>query len=308
MKQDIVIIAGPTASGKTAIGIEIAEKFNGEIVSADSMQIYKKLNINTAKATPFEQSKVKHHLIDIVEPNEEFSVTDFVQNATAAIDDIASRGKLPIIVGGTGMYIKSLLYPYSYGNSLKNEDIRNKYQRYLEENGIDALHNLLKSIDEASAKQIHKNNVKRVIRALEIYDTTGITKSAQNNNDEKLESNYNPIMIVLDVPREELYRRINLRCDKMIEMGGVEEARYVYNNLNLSPNAQCLQAIGYKEFLPYLKGEKLLLEAKDDLAKATRHYAKRQLTYFRSFKEAVWYNPLTQKEDILSYIKDNLKW
>ncbi len=307
MKQDIVIIAGPTASGKTAIGIEIAEKFNGEIVSADSMQIYKKLNINTAKATPFEQSKVKHHLIDIVEPNEEFSVTDFVQNATAAIDDIASRGKLPIIVGGTGMYIKSLLYPYSYGNSLKNEDIRNKYQRYLEENGIDALHNLLKSIDEASAKQIHKNNVKRVIRALEIYDTTGITKSAQNNNDEKLESNYNPIMIVLDVPREELYRRINLRCDKMIEMGGVEEARYVYNNLNLSPNAQCLQAIGYKEFLPYLKGEKLLLEAKDDLAKATRHYAKRQLTYFRSFKEAVWYNPLTQKEDILSYIKDNLK-
>lgn len=304
MKQNLVIIAGPTASGKTAIGIEIAKLFNGEIISADSMQIYKKLNINTAKATAQEQSEVPHHLIDVVEPNEEFSVTDFVEKATAAINDITSRGKLPVVVGGTGMYIKSLLYPQSFGNSLKNEEIRAKYQKYVEENGVDKLHDLLKQVDPVSAEQIHKNNVKRVIRALEIYDSTGIPKSEQK--DDPIESIYNPILVVLDVPRETLYQRINKRVDKMIESGGVEEARFVYNNLNLMPNAQCLQAIGYKEFLPYLKGEKLLLEAKEDLAQATRHYAKRQLTYFRSFDDAKWLNPLTQKDEIISYIKDRL--
>lgn len=305
MKQNLIIIAGPTASGKTAIGIEIAKEFNGEIISADSMQIYKQLNINTAKATIDEQSQVPHHLIDIVQPNEEFTVTDFVEKATAAIDDISSRGKTPVIVGGTGMYIKSLLYPYSFGNSQKDENIRLKYQKYLDENGIDALHDLLKQVDPISAKEIHKNNTKRVIRALEIFDLTGKPKSEQK--DENIESKYNPILIVLDLPRETLYSRINKRADLMIENGGVEEARFVYNNLNLMPNAQCLQAIGYKEFLPYLKGEKLLLEAKKDLAQATRHYAKRQLTYFRSFDNAVWLNPLTQKDQIISYIKDRLK-
>ncbi len=306
MKQNIVIIAGPTASGKTAVGIEIAKLFNGEIVSADSMQIYKQLNINTAKATSSEQSEVRHHLIDVVEPDEEFSVTDFVEKATAAINDILSRKKLPIIVGGTGMYIKSLLYPQSFGNSVKNDELREKYQKIAIDQGPEALHILLKKVDPESAKEIHPNNVKRVIRALEIYDTTGVPKSQQK--DSLNESVYNPIFIVLDVPREKLYERINRRVDLMIDSGGVEEARFVYEHLNLKPNAQCLQAIGYKEFLPYLQGTKLLLDAKEDLAQATRHYAKRQLTYFRSFKDAKWFNPLTQKEEIISYIKENLKW
>ena len=305
MKQNIVIIAGPTASGKTAVGIEIAKLFNGEIVSADSMQIYKQLNINTAKATSSEQSEVRHHLIDVVEPDEEFSVTDFVEKATAAINDILSRKKLPIIVGGTGMYIKSLLYPQSFGNSVKNDELREKYQKIALDQGPEALHILLKKVDPESAKEIHPNNVKRVIRALEIYDTTGVPKSQQK--DSLSESVYNPIFIVLDVPREKLYERINRRVDLMIDSGGVEEARFVYEHLNLKPNAQCLQAIGYKEFLPYLQGTKLLLDAKEDLAQATRHYAKRQLTYFRSFKDAKWFNPLTQKEEIISYIKENLK-
>lgn len=305
MKQNIVIIAGPTASGKTAVGIEIAKLFNGEIVSADSMQIYKQLNINTAKATSSEQSEVRHHLIDVVEPDEEFSVTDFVEKATAAINDILSRKKLPIIVGGTGMYIKSLLYPQSFGNSVKNDELREKYQKIAIDQGPEALHILLKKVDPESAKEIHPNNVKRVIRALEIYDTTGVPKSQQK--DSLSESVYNPIFIVLDVPREKLYERINRRVDLMIDSGGVEEARFVYEHLNLKPNAQCLQAIGYKEFLPYLQGTKLLLDAKEDLAQATRHYAKRQLTYFRSFKDAKWFNPLTQKEEIISYIKENLK-
>ena len=305
MKQNIVIVAGPTASGKTAIGIEIAEMFDGEIVSADSMQIYKKLNINTAKATLDEQSKVKHHLIDIVEPDEEFSVTDFVEKATAAINDIVSRKKLPVIVGGTGMYIKSLLYPQSFGNSVKDEKIREKYEKFVCDYGPEALHKLLKEVDPESAKEIHPNNVKRVIRALEIFDTTGVPKSQQK--DDITESIYNPIFIVLDVPREKLYQRINRRVDLMIDSGGVEEARFVYDHLNLKPNAQCLQAIGYKEFLPYLQGTKLLLDAKEDLAQATRHYAKRQLTYFRSFKDAKWFNPLTQKQEIISYIKERLE-
>lgn len=307
MKQNLVIIAGPTASGKTALGIKIAKLFNGEIISADSMQIYKQLNINTAKATKEEQEQVPHHLIDIVNPDEEFSVTDFVDNATSAINDISSRGKLPIVVGGTGMYIKSLLYPYSFGNSHKDECVREKYQKYLDENGIDALHKLLQQVDPISANEIHKNNTKRVIRALEIYDLTGVPKSEQK--DEIVESKYNAIVIVLDLPRADLYSRINKRVDLMVEKGGIEEAKFVYYDLNLEPNAQCLQAIGYKEFLPYLQGKKTLHETKDDLAKATRHYAKRQLTYFRNFKEAIWLNPLTQKKEIISYIKDKLrKW
>ncbi len=309
MKTPIIIIAGPTASGKTAIGIELAKVFDGEIISADSMQIYKKLNINTAKATPEEQAEVPHHMIDVVEPYEEFSVTDFKERAEALIKDISSRGKLPIIVGGTGMYIKALLTNYSYGKSLKNESIREKYNQFLQDSGPEALHQLLKNIDPVSASEIHPNNTKRVIRALEIYEETGRPKSEQK--DTQAESIYNDIMIVLDIPRDQLYERINQRVAKMINAGGVEEAKAVYNDFNLPNTAQCLQAIGYKEFLPYLNNEATLDEVSNNLAQATRNYAKRQLTFFRSFKDAVWLNPLTQKDKIISYIKEKLndnKW
>ncbi len=303
MKTKVIIVTGPTASGKTGVGIELAEKFNGEIVSADSMQIYKGLDINTAKATDDEKQRAVHHMIDVVTPHDEFSVTDYVDMASKAIDDIVARGKTPIIVGGTGMYIKSLLFRQSYGNSTKNDEIRAKYADYLNKNGAEALHKLLEKVDPISASEIHPNNTKRVIRALEIYDETGIPKSSQK--DENIKPEYDYLMFVLDLPREVLYDRINRRVNLMVESGGLDEARKVYAE-NLNPNAQCLQAIGYKEFFPFIKGEKLVSEVIDDLATATRHYAKRQLTYFRSFDNAVWVNPMTDKQKIFDMSKDFL--
>lgn len=304
MKQKIIIVAGPTASGKTSIGIELANALNGEIVSADSMQIYKGLDINTAKATSEEKQSAVHHMLDIVSPSDEFSVTDYVNLAEKIISDIISRGKVPIIVGGTGMYIRALLYRQNYGNSTKDDNIRQKYQKYLSENGIEALHNLLKEVDPISASEIHPNNTKRVIRALEIYAQTGKSKSSQK--DFNIEPYYDALMFVLDVPRDILYDRINKRVNQMVENGGLEEARHVYNDLNLDENAQCLQAIGYKEFLPFLRGEKLVSEVIEDLAKSTRHYAKRQLTYFRGFNDAIWVNPFTQKDFIIAKSKEFL--
>lgn len=304
MKTKIIIVAGPTASGKTGFGIELAQKFNGEIVSADSMQIYKGLDINTAKATEDEKQKAVHHLIDIVSPREEFSVTDYVEVASKAIENLASRGKVPIIVGGTGMYIKSLLFRQSYGNSSKNEEVRAKYKDYLQQNGPEALHKLLENVDPISASEIHPNNTKRVIRALEIFEGTGIPKSSQK--DENIEPYYDYLMFVLDMPREKLYERINKRVNLMVENGGLEEARRVFNE-NYSPDSQCLQAIGYKEFFPFIKGEKLVSEVIDDLAKSTRHYAKRQLTYFRSFEKAVWLNPFSDKQKAFNLTKEFLK-
>ena len=303
MKNKIIIIAGPTASGKTAISLELAKEFNGEIVSADSMQVYKTLDINTAKATVEEQNIVKHHLIDVVRPEDNFDVTTYTALAKEAINDIISRGKTPIIVGGTGMYIKSLLYTQSFGGAEKDESIRKKYTEYLKEFGPVALHDLLKKVDPISAEEIHPNNTKRVIRALEIYDITGKTKSSQK--DSKTPANYDYLMFVLDIPRETLYERINLRVSKMIELGGVQEAKMV-QSLNLEDNSQCLQAIGYKEFFPYLDGQKTLEQVTEDLSKATRNYAKRQLTYFRSFVDAKWYNPLSQKNEIIKAAKEFL--
>ena len=244
------------------------------------MQIYKRLDINTAKATPEEQAMVKHHMIDVVQPHEDFSVTDFKQRAEDIIEDIASRGKLPIIVGGTGMYIKALLTNQSYGKSLKNQEIRDKYAEFLAANGTEALHKLLQKVDPISASEIHPNNTKRVIRALEIYDETGVPKSQQK--DAPTESKYDEIMIVLDIPREQLYSRINKRVDLMIKNGGAQEAEMVYKTFNLPPDCQSLQAIGYKEFLPYINKEATLQEVAESLAKATRNYAKRQLTFFRN--------------------------
>ncbi len=302
MKDKIIIIAGPTASGKTAISLELAKELNGEIISADSMQIYKRLDINTAKATKEEKSVAPHHLIDVINPDEEFSVTDYVEHADKCIQDTISRGKTPIIVGGTGMYIKSLLFSQSFGGTAKDDNVREKYRKYLKENGVTALHNLLKDFDPESANIIHPNNTKRVIRALEIYDITGSPKSSQKDT---FEPRYDYKLFVLDVPRDTLYTRINKRVDIMLSTGGVDEAKLVYN-MHLPPDSQCLGAIGYKEIFPYIEGTKSLQEVANDLATATRHYAKRQLTYFRSFEDAIWLNPFTQKDKIIEIAKEFL--
>ena len=218
MKKTILIITGPTASGKTGLAIECAKRFNGEIISCDSMQIYKHLNIGTAKATEEEQSQVKHHLIDVVSPEEEFSVQEYVKLAKEHIDDIISRNKLPIIAGGTGLYIKSLIYPYSFCGAPKNEEIRKKYQNILQTNGKEFLYEILKQKDFDASKRIHINDTKRVIRALEIFDSTGIEKTKLNSKE--LKPLYNTVFVVLNPDdRDVLYTKIN----------------------------QSMQAIGYKE-------------------------------------------------------------
>lgn len=301
MKPYILIIVGPTASGKTKIGVECAKKFNGEIVSADSMQIYKGMNINTAKVSTEEMQGIPHYMIDVVDADKQYSVSEYVCQAREHITDIINRGKLPIIVGGTGLYIKSLIYNYSFANSKKDESIRNKYQKLLDNKGKDYLYDILKKVDPDSAKNIHPNNVKRVIRALEIYESTGIKKS---NNQNDLNKIYDYTMIVLDIPRQQLYDRINLRVDKMIENGGAKEAEYFIKNLN--KNCQSMQAIGYKEFVPYVDNSSSLEQVSNELKKATRHYAKRQITYFKSFEDALWFNPLTQKDLIFNTIQEKL--
>lgn len=304
-KQTILIISGPTASGKSDIAIECAQKFNGEILSCDSMQIYKDLNIGTAKVTKDEQLLVPHHLIDIVSPDKEFSVQEYVHIAQQKIDEILSKDKLPIVVGGTGFFIKSLIYPYSFCGAPKDESIRKKYNDLLQKKGIDFIYSLLQKKDYEASLKIHKNDTKRVIRALEIFDLTGQQKTKLNV--EEKDEKYNAIFIVLNCDREKLYERINLRVDKMFDLGLYEEFNQVLNKYNLNENHQSMQAIGYKELFDLKNNVSSLEETKEKIKKNTRNYAKRQLTFMKGFKKAIWFNNLNQKDQIFNYITDKLK-
>lgn len=304
MKPKILIICGPTASGKTKLGIKCASLFNGEIISTDSMQIYKKLDIGTAKPTEVELSQAKHHLIDIIEPNAEFSVGEYSKLAREKINELINSNKLPILVGGTGLYIKATIYPYTFAKAPKNQDIRNKYLKILEEKGKEFLFEILKQKDPTASQRIHFNDTKRVIRALEIIDTVDTTKTELNCED--VEMDYDPIIVSLDMPREELYERINLRVDNMVNDGVLDEMKALLKTGEITSNCQSMQAIGYKEFFPYLNGEISLQEAIELVKKNTRNYAKRQLTFFRAFKDAKWFNPLKEEDEIYNYIKERL--
>lgn len=306
MKPKILIICGPTASGKTKLGIKCANLFNGEIISADSMQIYKKLDIGTAKPTADELSQAKHHLVDIIEPNAEFSVGEYSKLAKGKINEIISQNKLPIIVGGTGLYIKSIIYPFTFAGTPKNVEIREKYNKILEENGQEFLYNILKEKDPKATEKIHLNDTKRIIRALEITEISANTKTELNC--EENEAEYDPIIIALDMPREQLYERVNLRVDNMIAEGVIQEMTTLLKNNEISNTSQSMQAIGYKEFFPYLNDETTLDEAVELVKKNTRNYAKRQLTFFRAFKDAKWFNPLEDEEKIYNYIKERLNY
>lgn len=303
-KKTILIISGPTASGKSDIAIECAKKFNGEIISCDSMQIYKDLNIGTAKVTLEEQNQAVHHLIDIVEPDKEFSVQEYVSLARKKIDEIILKNKLPIIVGGTGFFIKSLIYPYSFCGAPKNEEIRNKYNEILEKNGIDYLYSLLQEKDYEASLKIHKNDTKRVIRALEICETTGNKKTKLNT--EELEEEYNSIFIVLNYDREKLYERINLRVDKMFDEGLLKEFEWVLNKYNLNRDHQSMQAIGYKELFDIIENIATIDDAKEKIKKNTRNYAKRQITFMKGFKNATWFDILNEKQQIFNHIQNKL--
>lgn len=272
----ILIICGPTASGKSAVALECAKLLNSEVIYADSMDIYKTLDIGTAKPTVEEQSIVKHHLLDVADPKNEFSVSEYKNLAEPIIKDLISKGKVPIICGGTGFYINSILYDLSYGNGKGDEKVREKYKQIANEKGNQYVYDLLKAIDPDSATKIHPNDQKRVIRALEIAET-GTIKS-KILDDFKPKYNYDAYSI--DFDRDSLYDRINERVDLMIKDGLVDEVKTLIDQ-GITIENQCMQGIGYKEIYSYLLGEITLDQAIDLIKLNTRHYAKRQITFFK---------------------------
>ena len=288
-----LVISGPTASGKTALSVACAKRLNGEIISADALLVYKGLNIGTAKPSKGEMGGVPHYMIDVVAPTESFSASDYERLALPIMEDIISRGKVPIIVGGTSFYLDALLYKRTLGGAPADESVRKKYEAIFEREGKEALFSLLREIDPASAEVLHPNDKKRVIRALEIYELTGKRKSEQH--DKRIPRL--PVLAVgVDYPREALYARIDARVDEMIKSGLVEEVEGLLES-GIPENAQCMQGIGYKEVVEILKNSDLhstmsdMINAMSDIIKKnTRNYAKRQLTYLRK-RNVVWLAP-----------------
>lgn len=299
MKQKIVVIIGPTAVGKTDFSIQVAKQFNGEIISGDSMQVYKNLNIGTAKIPFDEMDGIPHHLIDFKEIDEPYDVSDFQKDAKEKVIDISKRDRLPIIVGGTGLYIESLLYPVSHGrNATPNEEFRIEMNQFAHENSNLALWKRLENIDPEAAKNIHPNNVRRVIRALEVYHETGELFSSFQNEKKNKEPEFDAYIVCLDTDRELLYERINKRVDLMFEEGLLEEAKTLWEELGPDPEAQSTKAIGYSELFSYFNHERSLQEAVDLIKQNSRRYAKRQLTWFRNrLGNVQWYNFIENKED-----------
>ncbi len=277
--QKILAIAGATASGKSKAAVELAKKLNGEIISMDSMQIYKHMDIGTAKVTLQEMENIPHHMIDIVEPNMPFSVSDFVKLAKDKINEITARGKLPILAGGTGLYFESLIYPFNFGGAKSDEDIKSNLYKQLEQFGAEYLHKKLMEIDPIDGAKIHPNNTKRLIRALEIYEITGNTKTNNSTNKQLL---YDLDMYVLDWDREILYDRIEKRVQIMFDNGLQKEIENLLK-VGITFDMQSMQGIGYKEFASYFDGKCSLDDVKNAIILNSRHYAKRQITWFKRY-------------------------
>ena len=289
MKAKILAVVGPTASGKSALAIELAKRLNGEIICCDSMQIYKQMNIGTAKPDEEELNSAVHHLFDFADPKISFSCADYIPIANEVVEDVLSRGKLPIFCGGTGLYLDRFLSGAEFESTEVDENFRRKMNNFALEFGNEALHQKLREIDPKSADEIHPNNVKRVIRALEIYKTSGRTKSEIDLESKGFSSKYDCIQIGLKYEnREILYDRINLRVDKMMQAGLLDETRELLENGVFEANATAAQAIGYKELLSYFNNEKSLIDAIEDLKTATRRYAKRQMTWFSAHGNVNW--------------------
>jgi len=289
-KIKLITVVGPTASGKTRLGVELAKRYGGEVISADSMQIYKGMQIATAKPTVEEMQGIPHHLMDFLEPNQTYSVAMFVDDAKKCIEDISSRGKIPVIVGGTGLYVDSLLNNISFHESQRDTELSEKLRELYYTEGVDYLLDMLRKFDGESAERLEtEKNPKRIIRAIEFYKTTGITITEQNKNSKSEESPYKAIKLGLNFEdRQKLYDRINKRVDLMVEAGLVSEAKRVFNS-ELSFTS--VKAIGYKELFPYLKGELPLEECIEKLKQETRRYAKRQITWLKRDKEINWLYP-----------------
>ncbi len=286
MKPLVVSVVGPTAVGKSRLGVEIAKQFSGEVISGDSMQIYRGMDIGTAKVTTKEMEEIPHHMIDIKNPQESFSVAEFQEKVQSLIVEITERGHLPVLVGGTGLYIQATLFNFNFSNQPKDEEVYKRLEEEMESEGSEAMYARLVKIDPSQAAKIHPNNERRVLRALEVHEATGKTMSEYQ--DQQVEdAGFRPIVIGLEMDREQLYKRINLRVDQMMKEGLLAEAEAFYRD-GLE-GSQSMKAIGYKEFIPYLKGEYSLDRAVELLKRNSRRYAKRQYTYFRNKMQVQWY-------------------
>lgn len=288
-KKPLIVLTGPTAVGKTELSIGLAKALNGEIISADSMQVYKKMDIGTAKIKPEEMKGIKHHLIDILEPTEEFHVASFQKYAKQAMQEIYERGKCPVIVGGTGFYIQSVLYDVDFSETQADILYRQELERIAEEQGKEVLHEKLKQVDPSSYQSIHPGNVKRVIRALEYYRQTGEPISSHNERQKEKSSPYAFRYYVLSLPRNILYERINQRVDAMKEQGLVEEVQGLLD-MGCRKEMISMQGIGYKEIIDALEGRDSMEHAFEKIKQETRHFAKRQFTWFRREKDVTWLN------------------
>ncbi len=296
----VLVICGATASGKTSLAVDCAEQLNTQVISADSMLVYKRLNIGTAKPTKEEMRGIKHHMIDVVEPYSDFSVSDYEKMALPIVEGLLSQGKTPVICGGTGFYIQSLLYKSQFGNTPANAEIREKYERICETEGVEYLHNLLAQVDIKSAEKLHANDVKRVIRALEIYEITGKAKSEQQD---KLIPRFEFVAVSIDYPREKLYERINLRVEQMFTNGLLQEVQGLLND-GVTSDMQCMQGIGYKEIAEGLQKGWDMSEMIELIQKNTRNYAKRQQTFFKRMQNhTLLASHDATKENVLQLLK-----
>ena len=308
-KKPLVILTGPTAVGKTALSIKLASEIGGEIISADSMQVYRQMDIGSAKIKPEEMDGIPHHLIDILEPEEEFNVCLFEKLALEAIEQIYERGHIPVVVGGTGFYIQALLYQIDFTEEETDTAFRDKLWQLGEEKGNHYLHELLRKVDPESAEEIHENNRKRVIRALEFYENSGKPISTHNKEQRQKTSAYNSCYFVLTDDRKKLYERIESRVDQMLSKGLVDEVRTLKEQ-GCNASMVSMQGLGYKEILEYLDGRCSLLEAVEKIKKETRHFAKRQLTWFRREKDVIWIDKQAfayDEDAVLSCILENLR-
>lgn len=308
-KKPMIVLTGPTAVGKTKLSIALAKAVNGEIISADSMQVYKHMDVGSAKITPAEMQGVKHHLMDVLDPREDFNVVLFQKMCKECLEDIYKRGHIPIVAGGTGFYIQALLKDIDFTENEEDTEYRSELECLAQEKGAEHLHEMLKKVDPESAEAIHANNIKRVIRALEYYKLTGEKISLHNEKESQKENAYQSCYFVLNDDRQLLYERIEKRVDEMMEQGLLEEVKAL-KDMGLKRGMVSMQGLGYKEILDYLEGECSLEDAVAKIKLETRHFAKRQLTWFRREADVIWVNKPEfnyDEERILAFILEKIK-
>lgn len=309
MKQPLIILTGPTAVGKTELSILLAKQLNSEIISADSMQVYRSMDIGSAKIKPEEMQGIPHHLVDLLDPKESFDVFLFQKMAKEAIGKIRRNGKIPLMVGGTGFYIQSVLYDIDFKENDHQKKLREHFEQMMVERGPHEMHEMLKEIDYESYEKIHENNQKRVIRALEFFHETGKKISEHNEEEHRKESRYQSCYFVLNDERDIIYQNINRRVDEMVANGLIEEVKKL-QEMGCTKDMVSMQGLGYKEILSYLNGEISLSDAIYIIKRDTRHFAKRQLTWFRREKDVIWINKQDfqyDKQRILSYMLDKIR-